>query len=116
VAVDRHPDMWCGGGGNQQPEGQAAALGVVEILAWGSSFYLPAVLAGPVAETTGWPLAGVVGGLKIDRQGRRHGQGDEARRQQQRGERQDRPAAVAVDPLQPLAGSTAPRRDRRSRP
>ncbi|KMO37469.1 MFS transporter [Methylobacterium variabile] len=42
-----------------------SALGVVEILAWGSSFYLPAVLAGPVAETTGWPLAGVVGGLTL---------------------------------------------------
>lgn len=42
-----------------------SARGVVEILAWGSSFYLPAVLAGPVAETTGWPLAGVVGGLTL---------------------------------------------------
>lgn len=42
-----------------------SALGVVEILAWGSSFYLPAVLAGPVAESTGWPMAGVVGGLTI---------------------------------------------------
>ncbi len=40
-----------------------AALGVVEILAWGSSFYLPAVMAGPIAESTGWPLAWVVGGL-----------------------------------------------------
>ena len=33
-----------------------SALGVVEILAWGSSFYLPAVLAGPIAADTGWPL------------------------------------------------------------
>ncbi len=41
------------------------ALGVVEILAWGSSFYLPAVLAGPVAHDTGWPLAWVVGGLTL---------------------------------------------------
>ncbi|XYD08146.1 MFS transporter [Methylobacterium sp. NMS12] len=40
-----------------------AALGVVEILAWGSSFYLPAVMAAPIAESTGWPLAWVVGGL-----------------------------------------------------
>ena len=42
-----------------------SALGVVEILAWGSSFYLPAVLAGPIAESTGWPLAWVVGGLAL---------------------------------------------------
>ena len=42
-----------------------SALGIVEILAWGSSFYLPAVLAGPIAENTGWPLAGVVGGLAL---------------------------------------------------
>lgn len=42
-----------------------SALGVVEILAWGSSFYLPAVLAGPIAADTGWPLTWVVGGLSI---------------------------------------------------
>lgn len=42
-----------------------SALGVVQILAWGSSFYLPAVLAGPIAENTGWPLAWVVGGLSV---------------------------------------------------
>jgi predicted MFS family arabinose efflux permease len=42
-----------------------SALGVVQILTWGSSFYLPAVLAGPVAESTGWPLAWVVGGLAL---------------------------------------------------
>ena len=42
-----------------------SALGVVEILAWGSSFYHPAVLAGPIAESTGWPLAWVVGGLAL---------------------------------------------------
>lgn len=42
-----------------------SALGVVQILAWGSSFYLPAVLAGPVAESTGWPLAWVVGGFAL---------------------------------------------------
>lgn len=45
--------------------GVISALGVVEILAWGSSFYLPAVLAGPIATDTGWPLAWVVGGLSI---------------------------------------------------
>ncbi|UHC18070.1 MFS transporter [Methylobacterium currus] len=42
-----------------------SALGVVEILSWGSSFYLPAILAGPVADSTGWPLAGIVGGLTL---------------------------------------------------
>ncbi len=38
-----------------------SALGVVEILAWAPRFYLPAVLAGPIAADTGWPLAWVVG-------------------------------------------------------
>jgi predicted MFS family arabinose efflux permease len=42
-----------------------SALGLVQILTWGSSFYLPAVLAGPIAESTGWPLAWVVGGLAL---------------------------------------------------
>ena len=42
-----------------------SALGVIQILTWGSSFYLPAVLAGPVAQDTGWPLAWVVGGLTL---------------------------------------------------
>jgi MFS family permease len=41
------------------------ALGVTQILAWGSSYYLPAVLAAPIAAETGWPLAWVVGGLSI---------------------------------------------------
>ena len=42
-----------------------SALGVVQILAWGSSYYLPAVLAGPIATDTGWPLAWLVGGLSM---------------------------------------------------
>lgn len=41
------------------------ALGVTQILAWGSSYYLPAVLAKPIAADTGWSLAWVVGGLSI---------------------------------------------------
>ncbi|HEX6118368.1 MAG TPA: MFS transporter, partial [Dongiaceae bacterium] len=41
------------------------ALGVTQILAWGSSFYLPAVLSRPIAEDTGWPLTWVVGGLSL---------------------------------------------------
>jgi MFS family permease len=40
-------------------------LGVTQILAWGSSFYLPAILAGPIADETGWPLSLVVGGLSL---------------------------------------------------
>jgi MFS family permease len=42
-----------------------AALGVTQILAWGSSYYLPAVLAKPIAEGTGWSLPWVVGGLSL---------------------------------------------------
>ncbi|HVO04469.1 MAG TPA: MFS transporter [Candidatus Cybelea sp.] len=41
------------------------ALGITQILAWGSSYYLPAVLAKPIATDTGWPLAWVVGGLSL---------------------------------------------------
>jgi MFS family permease len=40
-------------------------LGVTQILAWGSSYYLLAVLAGPIANDTGWPLAWIVGGLSL---------------------------------------------------
>jgi MFS family permease len=42
-----------------------SALGVAQILAWGSSYYLPAVLAQPIAADTGWPLTWVVGGLSL---------------------------------------------------
>ena len=41
------------------------AVGIAQILAWGSSYYLPAVLAGPIAADTGWPLAWVVGALSV---------------------------------------------------
>src|SRR6185369_13201962 len=40
-------------------------LGITQILAWGSSYYLPAVLAKPVAEDTGWSLSWIVGGLSL---------------------------------------------------
>jgi MFS family permease len=40
-------------------------LGVAQILAWGSSYYLLAVLAQPIAGSTGWPLAWVVSGLSL---------------------------------------------------
>ena len=41
------------------------AMGVTQILAWGSSYYLPAVLAEPIVRDTGWPLTWVVGGLSL---------------------------------------------------
>jgi MFS family permease len=40
-------------------------LGVAQILSWGSSYYLLAVLAQPIAADTGWPLPWVVGGGSI---------------------------------------------------
>jgi MFS family permease len=42
-----------------------STVGVAQILAWGSSYYLPAVLADPISTETGWPLAWVVGALSI---------------------------------------------------
>ncbi len=42
-----------------------ASVGVAQILAWGSSYYLIAVLAKPVVTATGWPLSWVVGGLSL---------------------------------------------------
>lgn len=40
-------------------------LGLTQIMAWGSSYYLPAVIAPKVSADTGWPLAWVVGGLSL---------------------------------------------------
>jgi MFS family permease len=42
-----------------------SALGVTQIFAWGTSYYLPAVLAAPIVADTGWSLASVVGGLSL---------------------------------------------------
>ncbi|SCY92843.1 Predicted arabinose efflux permease, MFS family [Microvirga guangxiensis] len=42
-----------------------SALGITQILAWGSSFYLPTVLAHPIASDTRWSLGWVVGGLSV---------------------------------------------------
>lgn len=39
------------------------AMGINQILAWGSTYYLPAVLAAPIARETGWSITSVVGGL-----------------------------------------------------
>lgn len=41
------------------------ALGIAQILAWGTSFYFPAVFAGPIVADTGWSLGFVVGGTSI---------------------------------------------------
>ena len=42
-----------------------SALGVMQIFAWGSTFYLPAILGSSIAADTGWPLVWIVGGLSI---------------------------------------------------
>jgi MFS family permease len=47
------------------PRTVVAALGVVQILGWGSSFYFPAVLAAPIVADTGWTVGWVVGGVSI---------------------------------------------------
>jgi len=40
-----------------------ATLGVTQTLAWASSFYLPAILAAPMAASLGWPSAAVFGAV-----------------------------------------------------
>jgi MFS family permease len=40
-------------------------LGIHQILTWGTSFYLLAVLAAPTARDTGWPLAWVTAGISL---------------------------------------------------
>jgi len=41
------------------------ALGIAQILAWGTSFYFPAVFAEPIRAATGWSLGWIVGGTSI---------------------------------------------------
>ena len=41
------------------------ALGIAQILAWGTSFYFPAVFAEPIRADTGWSLGWIVGGTSI---------------------------------------------------
>ncbi len=40
-------------------------MGVGQILAWSSTYYLPAVLASPISQTTGWSITHVVMGLSL---------------------------------------------------
>jgi predicted MFS family arabinose efflux permease len=42
-----------------------AALGVAQLIGWGTSFYFPGVLAAPIAADTGWPLSTIVGGVSL---------------------------------------------------
>ncbi len=42
-----------------------SVLGVTQIFAWGSTYYLLAVLAKPIVADTGWPLAWVVAGVSL---------------------------------------------------
>ncbi|MGD9924030.1 MAG: MFS transporter, partial [Pseudorhodoplanes sp.] len=51
--------------GTPSPFLTVVCLGIVQILAWGSSFYFPAVLAAPIVSDTGWPLSAVVGGVSV---------------------------------------------------
>jgi Major Facilitator Superfamily len=41
------------------------ALGIGQILAWGTSFYFPAVFAEPIVRDTGWSLGVIVGGTSL---------------------------------------------------
>jgi len=41
------------------------ALGIGQILAWGTSFYFPAVFATPIVAETGWSLGLVTGGTSL---------------------------------------------------
>lgn len=43
----------------------AATLGSVQILTWGSSFYLLAILAPPITQDTGWSAYAVTGGISL---------------------------------------------------
>jgi hypothetical protein len=43
----------------------ASALGFIQIISWGSSYYLLAVLAKPIVAETGWSLPWVIGGLSL---------------------------------------------------
>jgi predicted MFS family arabinose efflux permease len=45
--------------------GRNAALGITQIVLWGGSFFLMAVLGEPIVRATGWPQGIVVGALSL---------------------------------------------------
>lgn len=45
--------------------GRNAALGITQIILWGGSFFLMAVLGEPIVRATGWPQGVVVGALSL---------------------------------------------------
>lgn len=45
--------------------GVVPVLGLVQILTWGSTFYLLAVLGDPIVQDTGWPRTAVTGGVSV---------------------------------------------------
>lgn len=45
--------------------GLIGGLGTTQIIAWGTTFYLPAVFANPIARDTSWSLSLVVTGLSL---------------------------------------------------
>lgn len=45
------------------PGGAVTALGITQLIGWGTSFYLPAVFAHRIAEDTGWSLTLVFAGF-----------------------------------------------------
>lgn len=49
----------------RSPRIVVGALGLAQILGWGTSFYFPAVLAAPIVADTGWSLAWVIGGTSL---------------------------------------------------
>jgi predicted MFS family arabinose efflux permease len=51
--------------GPQDRSRVVAALGVAQLIGWGTSFYFPGVLAAPIAADTGWPLSFIVGGVSL---------------------------------------------------
>ncbi|NUB44229.1 MFS transporter [Fertoebacter nigrum] len=46
-------------------QGLVAVLGIVQIFAWGSTYYLLAVLADPIVQDTGWSRLMVMGGFSL---------------------------------------------------
>ena len=49
----------------RSPRLVVSALGVAQLLGWGTSFYFPAVFGAPIVAETGWSLAWVVGGTSL---------------------------------------------------